>query len=49
MLDFAASWVEVPDKSSDLLQAATLRYRYYPRYPDESLADWHNRLALTQE
>lgn len=40
MLDFAASWVEVPDEWSD---------RYYPRYPDESLADWHNRLGLAQE
>jgi len=30
----------VPDESSA---------SYYPRYPDESLADWHNRLGLTQK
>jgi hypothetical protein len=40
MLDFAASWVEIPDSSRD---------RYYRRYPDESLAQWHERLGLTDE
>lgn len=38
MLDFAASWVEVPDTPNDN------RFR---RYPNESLADWHERLDLT--
>ncbi len=40
MLDFAATWVEVPDGASD---------RHYERYPDESLAQWHARLGLTDE
>ncbi len=37
MLDFAASWVEVPEDPKD---------DYYPRYPKESLVDWHERLGL---
>lgn len=40
MLDFAASWVEIPDGSND---------HQYQRYPKESLADWHERLGLTDE
>jgi hypothetical protein len=40
MLEFAPSWVEVPDREQD---------RYFERYPDESLAAWHDRLGLTQE
>lgn len=40
MLDFAASWVEVPDAPSD---------RYYQRYPKESIAQWHERLRLTDK
>ena len=40
MLDFAASWVEIPKQSGD---------RYFARYPDESLADWHERLGLGDE
>lgn len=38
MLDFAASWVEIPDGSND---------HHHRRYPNESLADWHERLGLT--
>lgn len=38
MLDFAASWVEVVDGASD---------RHHQRYPNESLAQWHSRLGLT--
>ncbi len=38
MLDFAASWLEIPDQPSD---------RHYQRYPQESLAQWHERLGLT--
>lgn len=40
MLDFAPSWVEIPDKTGD---------RHHARYPNESLADWHNRLNLVDE
>lgn len=40
MLDFMASWVEVPDGPND---------HQYRRYPHESLADWHERLGLTDE
>lgn len=40
MLDFAASWVEVPDASSD---------EHFQRYPKESLAAWHERLDLVDE
>jgi len=40
MLDFAASWVEVPDGPND---------HHYKRYPKESLADWHERLGLTDK
>ncbi|HEY9661578.1 MAG TPA: GFA family protein [Allocoleopsis sp.] len=40
MLDFAASWVEIPQASDD---------RYFGRYPEESIADWHERLGLTTE
>lgn len=39
MLDFAAKWADVPQDDRD---------RYFPRYPDEAIADWHNRLGLTQ-
>jgi hypothetical protein len=38
MLDFAASWAEVPDGPNE---------HHYRRYPKESLADWHERLGLT--
>jgi hypothetical protein len=40
MLDFTASWVEIPDTPGD---------RYHQRYPDKSLAQWHKRLGLTDE
>lgn len=39
MLDFAASWVEVQEDSAD---------RNFSRYPEESIADWHQRLGLTE-
>lgn len=37
MLDFKASWVEVRADPQD---------REFPRYPDESIAGWHERLGL---
>ena len=37
MLDFKPEWVEVHGGASD---------RHCPRYPDESLAEWHRRLGL---
>lgn len=40
MLDFAANWVEVPEDPNN---------RSYQRYPDESIADWHNRMGLTDQ
>ena len=40
MLDFAASWVEIPK---------SLNERHHQRYPDESIADWHERLGLTDD
>lgn len=40
MLDFAASWVEIPKQPDD---------RYWARYPDESIADWHQRQGLVDE
>jgi len=40
MLDIVASWVEVPDGPND---------HQYRRYPNESLADWHERFGLTDE
>jgi len=40
MLDFAASWVEIPEVGGD---------RYHRRYPDKSIAQWHERLELTDK
>lgn len=40
MLDFAASWIEIPEVGGD---------RYHQRYPDESIAQWHERLNLVDE
>ncbi len=40
MLDFKAGWVPVGDSPAD---------RKFPRYPDETLAEWHERHGLTQE
>jgi hypothetical protein len=38
MLDFAAPWCEIPkDDDSE---------RHFPRYPDESIEDWHRRNGL---
>jgi hypothetical protein len=34
MLDFAASWVEIPKQTDD---------RYFSRYPEESIADWRSQ------
>lgn len=38
MLDSKAAWVEVASGAHD---------RHFPEYPDESLAEWHQRLGLT--
>ena len=40
MLDFAASWVEIPKRPDD---------RYCARYPDKSIAEWHQRRGLVDE
>jgi hypothetical protein len=40
MLEFAASWVEIQKGPDD---------EACDRYPDESLADWHERLGLTDQ
>lgn len=40
MLDFAASWVELPKQPRD---------HHYARYPDASIAGWHERLGLVDE
>ena len=37
MLDFKPAWVEVQAGRKDKL---------FPRYPDESLAEWHERHGL---
>lgn len=37
MLDFAAPWVEIPRGRN---------HRHFPRYPDESIVDWHRRHGL---
>lgn len=39
MLDFAASWVDIPEVGGE----------YHQRYPDESIAQWHERLGLVDE
>lgn len=41
MLYFAPGWVEIPDSNA--------KDRYHQRYPDESLASWHERLNLSDE
>ena len=38
MRDFAESWAEIPKHLHD---------RYFPRYPEEAIADWYERLDLT--
>ena len=40
MLGFATSWVEIPNSQSD---------RHVERYPRESIAQWHERLGLTDK
>ena len=40
MLDSKPSWVEVHRGPRD---------RSYPGYPEESIADWHDRLGLTDD
>jgi hypothetical protein len=37
MLDFAAKWFEIPHGDRD---------KNFPRYPDESIENWHKRLGL---
>lgn len=37
MLDFAAPWCEIPSGESE---------RHFPRYPEESLAEWHRRHGI---
>jgi hypothetical protein len=39
MLDFAAPWVTVPSGQGQ---------RHFPRYPEESILDWHKRNGLYQ-
>lgn len=39
MLDFAAPWARVPQGAG---------HRHFPRYPDESIVDWHKRHGLYQ-
>ena len=40
LLDSKAGWVEVEAGKND---------RQFQQYPDESLAQWHERLGLTQD
>ena len=40
MLDFKAQWVDVRPDPQDSL---------FPRYPDESIAEWHERLGLAED
>jgi hypothetical protein len=40
MLEFAAPWCEMPEGGAE---------RHFPRYPDESLEDWHRRRGLYDE
>lgn len=39
MLDFAAPWVSVPKGEG---------HRHFPRYPEESILEWHQRHGLYQ-
>jgi hypothetical protein len=41
MLDFAAPWCEVVEEGD--------RERHFPRYPDESIDEWHRRHGLHEE
>ena len=39
MLEFKAEWVEIQNGARD---------KTFPGYPDESIAEWHNRLGLVK-
>jgi hypothetical protein len=39
MLDFAAPWIEIPSGDN---------HRHFPRYPDESVQQWHERHGLLE-
>ena len=39
MLESKPTWVEIQEREND---------KCFPAYPDESLAQWHNRLNLTR-
>jgi hypothetical protein len=38
MLEFAAPWCEIPEEGNG--------ERHFPRYPDESIEEWHRRQGL---
>jgi len=40
MLDFKANWVEIDKRQND---------KTFPRYPDETIEEWHRRLGLLEE
>ena len=40
MLEFAASWCEIPEDGSE---------KHFVQYPDESIEGWHHRHALYEE
>ena len=42
MLEFAAPWCEIPEEGDG-------SERHFPRYPDESIEDWHRRHDLYDE
>ncbi|KAH9324476.1 hypothetical protein KI387_004654, partial [Taxus chinensis] len=41
MLDFKPSWVQLKDQKES---GSTGKHKIFNRYPEESIADWHNRL-----
>jgi hypothetical protein len=38
MLNYAAPWADIP---------AGAKHRHFPEYPEESIADWHQKRGLT--
>jgi hypothetical protein len=40
MLDYAAPWCDIPSGPDE---------KHFPKYPDESLADWHQRHGLRDD
>jgi hypothetical protein len=40
MLEFAAPWCEIPEDGSE---------KHFPRYPNESIEEWHRRHGLHDE